>query len=70
MDTGLELVIKAAGSATRVAGMLGLSQQAVQQWKRIPAERVIQVEAVTGVPRQRLRPELYLPRRPAKKKRT
>jgi DNA-binding transcriptional regulator YdaS (Cro superfamily) len=64
MDTGLELVIKAAGSATRVAG------KAVQQWKRIPAERVIQVEAVTGVPRQRLRPELYLPRRPAKKKRT
>ena len=38
MDTGLELVIKAAGSATRLAGL----QQAV---KGIPAERVV----VTGM---------------------
>ena len=59
MDTGLELVIKAAGSATRLAGL----QQAVQRYPR----RAGRGDRNGG---ERLRPVLYLPRRPAKKKTT
>jgi DNA-binding transcriptional regulator YdaS (Cro superfamily) len=47
VDKGLKLAIEAAGSARRLAAKLGVSQQAVQQWRRIPAERVIEVERLT-----------------------
>jgi hypothetical protein len=50
-------------AADRLAARLSISQQTVQQWRRIPAERVIEVQAVTGVPRERLRRDLYRPRR-------
>ena len=62
VDKGLKLAIKAAGSARRLAAKLGVSQQAVQQWQRIPAERVIEVERLTLVPRERLRPDPHPPR--------
>lgn len=48
------------GLARALAG--GITPQAVSQWKRVPAGRVIDVERVTGVRRHRLRPDLY-PRR-------
>jgi DNA-binding transcriptional regulator YdaS (Cro superfamily) len=62
VDKGLKLAIEAAGSGRRLAAKLGLSQQAVQQWRRIPAERVIEVERITLVPRERFRPDLHPPR--------
>jgi DNA-binding transcriptional regulator YdaS (Cro superfamily) len=39
---------------------LGLSRSAVSQWDRVPAERVLDVERLTGVPREKIRPDLYL----------
>lgn len=36
-----------------------ITPQAVSQWTRVPAERVLEVERVTGVPRHELRPDLY-----------
>lgn len=51
---------KAAGGPSKLAEALGdLSSQAVSQWKRVPAERVIAVEKITGIPRHELRPDLY-----------
>jgi DNA-binding transcriptional regulator YdaS (Cro superfamily) len=44
--------------------MLGISGPSVAQWRRrgvVPAERAIQVEAVTGLSRRILRPDLYPP---------
>ncbi|HEY5130552.1 MAG TPA: molecular chaperone TorD family protein, partial [Bradyrhizobium sp.] len=37
----------------------GISQPSVSNWNRVPAERVVSVEAVTGVDRAILRPDLY-----------
>lgn len=56
---------KALNSISRVelARRLGITSQAISQWKKIPAERVVDIEAVTGIPREQLRPDLY--RRPA-----
>lgn len=49
-----------AGGPSKLAEALGdLSSQAVSQWKRIPATRVIAVEGITGIPRHDLRPDLY-----------
>ncbi|WP_207623021.1 type II toxin-antitoxin system CcdA family antitoxin [Falsiroseomonas algicola] len=54
--------IAAAGGVMRLAERLGLSHPSVLRWQRsgkVPAERVAAVEAATGVPRQRLRPDLF-----------
>lgn len=58
-DLGLDQAIKAAGSVSELARKIGISQPSVSNWVRIPAERVVSVEAVTGVDRAVLRPDLY-----------
>jgi TorA maturation chaperone TorD len=58
-DEGLEEAIRAAGGVSELARRLGISQPSVSNWDRIPAERVLSVEAATGVARRVLRPDLY-----------
>ena len=58
-EGGLEDAIRAAGGIGALARRLGISQPSVSNWQRIPAERVIAVETLTGVPRGSLRPDLY-----------
>jgi TorA maturation chaperone TorD len=58
-DRGLQQAIHAAGGVTELARRIGISQPSVSNWDRIPAERVLTVEAVTGVARAILRPDLY-----------
>lgn len=40
---------------------LSISKETWFRWERtqIPAERVVEVEGVTGIPRSELRPDLY-----------
>jgi DNA-binding transcriptional regulator YdaS (Cro superfamily) len=61
---GLKKAIKAAGGPVAFANALGINRQAVWAWKQIPAERIIEIERLTGVPREELRPDLYLAPRP------
>lgn len=58
---GIEEAIAAAGGVSRLGAALGLAHTSILKWRRsgIPAERVPAVEAATGVPRQRLRPDLF-----------
>jgi Bacterial toxin YdaS len=65
INEGLRLAIQTAGSGRALARALGLSQQALSEWRRVPSHRILQVEAVTGVPRELLRPDLYRPQEPA-----
>jgi len=58
-DRGLQEAIRAAGGVTELARRIGISQPSVSSWTRVPAERVLTVEAVTGVARAILRPDLY-----------
>ena len=58
-DRGLRLAIEAAGSMGKLGKTLGISAQAIQQWREVPAERIIAIEKVTGIPRERLRPDLF-----------
>src|SRR5215212_10000412 len=50
-EGGLEDAIRAAGGIGALARRLGISQPSVSNWQRVPAERVIAVEALTGGPR-------------------
>ncbi len=58
-DPGLDEAIQAAGGVGALARKIGISQPSVSSWLRIPAERVLAVEAVTGVSRVLLRPDLF-----------
>lgn len=58
-DSGLEEAIRAAGGVGALARKIGISQPSVSNWSHVPAERVLSVEAVTGVSRVTLRPDLY-----------
>src|SRR5690606_10255630 len=58
-DSGLTDAIRAAGSISELARRVGISQPAVTNWRRVPADRILAVEAATGVSRIRLRPDLY-----------
>ena len=56
---GLQAAIVAAGTKSRLADGLGIKKQSIQNWSRIPAERALQIERLTGVSRTILRPDLY-----------
>jgi DNA-binding transcriptional regulator YdaS (Cro superfamily) len=43
----------------KVANGLGISRAAVSLWTKVPAEMVVEVEKITGIPREQLRPDLY-----------
>lgn len=58
-DAGLQEAIRAVGSLTELARRIGISQPSVSNWDRVPAERVVTVERVSGVARTVLRPDLY-----------
>ena len=58
-DRGLTEAIRAAGSVSELARQLGISQPSVSSWSRVPSERVVAVESITGVSRAVLRPDLY-----------
>lgn len=59
VDPGLRAAISAIGTMAALARRLGIDRRSVWQWKRVPADRVVEVEGITGVPRETLRPDLY-----------
>jgi TorA maturation chaperone TorD len=58
-DPGLARAIDKAGGVAELARKIGIAQPSVSNWNRIPAQRVIAVEAATGISRRELRPDLY-----------
>jgi len=46
---------------TALARAVGINLSSLYSWKRVPEARVPAVEAATGIPRSRLRPDLYPP---------
>ena len=59
----VERAVKAAGSNKALAIQLGISPQALSQWKRkgVPPLRVLKFERATGFSRHEIRPDIYPP---------
>jgi TorA maturation chaperone TorD len=57
--SGLDQAIRAAGGVGALARKVGISQPSLSNWERVPAERVLTVESITGIDRAVLRPDLY-----------
>lgn len=47
-----------AGVSTKLGG---LTSQAVSQWTKVPAARVLDIEALTDISRHDLRPDIFGP---------
>ncbi|HBC7417435.1 helix-turn-helix domain-containing protein [Serratia marcescens] len=61
---GLAKAIKEAGTASKLATLLGIKPMSVSRWKTrykgvVPADRVLQIFQATGVTPHELRPDLY-----------
>lgn len=56
---GMELIRAEHGLQFRIARALGITRGAVAKWRRVPAERVLAVEAITGISRHLLRSDIY-----------
>jgi DNA-binding transcriptional regulator YdaS (Cro superfamily) len=59
MNAGLRDAVRAMGSIAALARELGITRGAVSQWHRVPLSRIVAIEKITGVPRQKLRPDLF-----------
>ncbi len=58
-DPGLQSAIETVGGISALARALGLAQPSVSAWQRIPADRVVSIETITGLSRTVLRPDLF-----------
>jgi TorA maturation chaperone TorD len=58
-DRGLQEAISVVGGVTELARRIGISQPSGSDWTRVPTERVVAVEAATGITRVALRPDLF-----------
>lgn len=56
---GVELLRMHRGALARACLALGITKSAASQWKAVPAEHLVAIEQATGLPRERLRPDLY-----------
>ncbi len=60
MEKFCEKAKEVAGGPSALAKALGgVTSQAISQWKKIPAERVLDVERITGISRHKLRPDVF-----------
>ena len=52
-------VFTAAGGASALARELGVSRAALYKWERVPMKYLRTLAKLTGIPRQKLRPDIY-----------
>lgn len=59
--SALDDAARVVGGWVALAERLDVSRSALTYWvnARIPAERAVEIERLTGVPRHRLRPDLF-----------
>jgi DNA-binding transcriptional regulator YdaS (Cro superfamily) len=60
----IEIVAQAAekaGGVVALARELGIKHTAMYSWNRVPAERVLDIERVSGISRHDLRPDIFGP---------
>lgn len=59
MITHVEQAAEKAGGVVALARELGIKHTALYSWKRVPAERVLDVERISGISRHELRPDIF-----------
>lgn len=44
---------------TQLAGMIGVSKQALTRWKTVPLQHVVAISKLTGIPKAELLPSVF-----------
>lgn len=57
------------GARRKIGDACGITSQAVSDWDRVPPDRVLIVESLTGIPRERIRPDIFGAPRPRPRRR-
>lgn len=57
----VERAAKEVGGVVKLASLLGIKHPSFHAWSRVPAERVLDLERFTKIPRHEFRPDLYPP---------
>jgi DNA-binding transcriptional regulator YdaS (Cro superfamily) len=56
----LREAVRIAGGVSALAAQINVTRSAVYQWKkRVPGERAPAISAATGIPLEKIRPDLY-----------
>jgi DNA-binding transcriptional regulator YdaS (Cro superfamily) len=61
MDKLRQFFDESRGRRSALAEALGISPSAISMWTAVPAERVLEIERLTGVSRHELRPDVFGP---------
>ena len=61
MAEGMDLIRAEYGMMAKVARGLGFTRAAVRKWQLVPDDYLVRVEQITGIPRHKLRPDLFGP---------
>jgi DNA-binding transcriptional regulator YdaS (Cro superfamily) len=59
--TGMDLIRDRRGLIAKIAKGLNIHASAISMWAKVPAERLPDVERITGIPRHDLRPDICPP---------
>jgi DNA-binding transcriptional regulator YdaS (Cro superfamily) len=60
-EQALQRAIAHAGGQRALGRALGITAQSLRKWHKAPAERVLDIERITGISRELLRPDIYPP---------
>lgn len=55
----VERAAEKAGGVVSLARELGIKHTALYSWNRVPAERVLDIERITGISRHEQRPDVF-----------
>ena len=58
-DSGLQTVLASCRRLQDLSAKLGITEQTLSQWKRVPPEHVLTIEHITGVSRHIQRPDIF-----------
>jgi DNA-binding transcriptional regulator YdaS (Cro superfamily) len=59
MDPVVAKCAEAVGGIAKLASLIGVRHQSLYSWRKVPAERVLDLERHSGVPRHEIRPDIY-----------
>lgn len=61
-NAGVREAVEAAGSVSKLARKLGVSNVAVHKYlyQNCPPERAVEIEQATGISRERIRPDIFV----------
>lgn len=61
MTEGMRLIRAERGMMAKIARELGITRAAVGKWDCVPGDELVEIERITGIPRHKLRPDLFGP---------